>query len=379
MDYSFFIFLSSGLFLGWSLGANDAANIFGTAVGTKMVRFRTAAVIASVFVMLGAVFSGGGASTTLVELGAVNAIAGSFMCACAAALTVYWMVNSGIPVSTSQSIVGAIIGWNFYSGKETDYGILSQIVSTWILCPLLAGIIAILLYWLIRFWLKHSRIHLLRQDSYTRIALIITGAFGAYALGSNNIGNVMGVFVDANPLQSVSLKYLHLSGTQLLFLIGSLAVSVGIFTRSHKIMRTIGKKIMVMTPVAAWIVVISQSIVLFIFASQGLEQFLLSRGLPALPLVPVSSSQAVIGAVMGRPCQRRPQHELGSAGAHCTRLVHHAGHLRHHLLYISLLFGKCFQSGRLPALTEDQIFSQKAGGRLFRPPAESSNKITPRI
>ena len=125
MDYSFFIFLSSGLFLGWSLGANDAANIFGTAVGTKMVRFHTAAVIASVFVMLGAVFSGGGASTTLVELGAVNAIAGSFMCACAAALTVYWMVNSGIPVSTSQSIVGAIIGWNFYSGKETDYGILS--------------------------------------------------------------------------------------------------------------------------------------------------------------------------------------------------------------------------------------------------------------
>ena len=109
----------------------------------------------------------------------------------------------------------------------------------------------------------------------------------------------MGVFVDANPLQSVSLKYLHLSGTQLLFLIGSLAVSVGIFTRSHKIMRTIGKKIMVMTPVAAWIVVISQSIILFIFASQGLEQFLLSRGLPALPLVPVSSSQAVIGAVMG--------------------------------------------------------------------------------
>ncbi|MCP5049052.1 MAG: inorganic phosphate transporter, partial [bacterium] len=40
-------FLSSGLFLGWSLGANDAANVFGTAVGTKMVKFKTAALICS--------------------------------------------------------------------------------------------------------------------------------------------------------------------------------------------------------------------------------------------------------------------------------------------------------------------------------------------
>ena len=46
MDMTFFIFLSSGLFLGWSLGANDASNVFGTAVGTKMVSFKTAAVIA---------------------------------------------------------------------------------------------------------------------------------------------------------------------------------------------------------------------------------------------------------------------------------------------------------------------------------------------
>lgn len=54
MDMTFFIFLSSGLFLGWSLGANDASNVFGTAVGTKMVSFKTAAVIASLFITVGA-------------------------------------------------------------------------------------------------------------------------------------------------------------------------------------------------------------------------------------------------------------------------------------------------------------------------------------
>jgi PiT family inorganic phosphate transporter len=89
MNPGLFAYLSSGLFLGWSLGANDAANIFGTAVGTRMVRFATAALIASVFVILGAVISGAGASHTLGKLGAINTLPGAFMAALAAALSVY--------------------------------------------------------------------------------------------------------------------------------------------------------------------------------------------------------------------------------------------------------------------------------------------------
>tara|TARA_B110000438_G_C15699439_1_gene600359 strand:- start:466 stop:636 length:171 start_codon:yes stop_codon:yes gene_type:complete len=56
--------MSSGLFLGWALGANDAANVFGTAIGTRMIRFSTAAIICSFFVILGAVFIRAGASQT---------------------------------------------------------------------------------------------------------------------------------------------------------------------------------------------------------------------------------------------------------------------------------------------------------------------------
>ena len=112
MELGILIFLSSGLFLGWSLGANDAANIFGTAVGSRMVKFATAALIGSVFVILGAVISGGGAAHTLGKLGAVNAMGGAFTVAFAAAITVYWMTKARLPVSTSQAIVGAIIGWN---------------------------------------------------------------------------------------------------------------------------------------------------------------------------------------------------------------------------------------------------------------------------
>ena len=140
MEIAVLIFLSSGLFLGWSLGANDAANVFGTAVGTRMVKFGTAAFVCSLFVLLGAVLSGAGAAHTLGKLGAVNALGGSFMAACSAAVTVYGMTRAGLPVSTSQAIVGAIIGWNLYSGFPTDTASLMKSVGTWVACPLLAGV-----------------------------------------------------------------------------------------------------------------------------------------------------------------------------------------------------------------------------------------------
>lgn len=300
MDLTFFIFLSSGLFLGWSLGASDASNIFGTAVGTKMVKFRTAAIISTIFIIIGAVYAGSGASQTLGHLGSINTLPGAFMSALAAALTIYWMVELSMPISTSQAIVGAIIGWNFFAGKPTDISVLSQIVSTWVICPILSGLIAVFLYWAVRKLVRKSSLHLLRRDNYTRIGLILAGAFGAYALGANNIANVMGVFVPSSPLHSVSLPGgFHLSGTQVLFLIGGIAIGSGVITYSHKVMQTVGNSVMKMSPLMAWVVVVSQGIVLFLFASQGLKHLLLSHGLPALPLVPVSSSQAVIGAVMG--------------------------------------------------------------------------------
>ena len=131
-------FLTSGLFLGWSLGANDAANVFGTAVGCRMIRFTTAAWICSLFLVLGAVFSGAGAAHGLGKLGEVNALAGSFTVALAAAVTVAWMTRAGLPVSTTQAIVGGIVGWNLFAGAPTDLYALTRIVSTWIVCPILA-------------------------------------------------------------------------------------------------------------------------------------------------------------------------------------------------------------------------------------------------
>jgi len=294
------VFLSSGLFLGWSLGANDAANVFGTAVGTKMVRFRTAAIICGIFVILGAVIGGAGASHTLGKLGSVNAIAGSFMVAFSAGFTVFWMTKLKVPVSTSQAIVGAIIGWNFFTASVTDYNSLVKIVTTWVLCPVLAALFAITLLSISRAFFNRVKIHLLKLDWYMRAGLIIVGAFGSYSLGANNIANVMGVFVPVVPFDDLNVFGIFtLSSAQQLFLIGGIAIAVGVYTYSRKVMETVGGSLMKLSPETALVVVLAQAIVLFLFSSEGLENWLISNGLPSIPLVPVSSSQAVIGAVIG--------------------------------------------------------------------------------
>ncbi|MEN8120605.1 MAG: inorganic phosphate transporter [Bacteroidota bacterium] len=294
-----FFFLSSGLFLGWSLGANDAANVFGSAVGTKMVSFKKAAIIAGIFVIIGAVVQGAGGTHTLGSLGKVDALAGSFTVALSAAITVFYMTKFKLPVSTTQAIVGGIIGWNFYTGNSTNINSLSKILMTWVAGPILGAIFAVILYQLFKFILKRRKPHLLKLDAFLRLALLVVGAFGSYSLGANNIANVMGVFVSAAPTTDLDLFFFTLSGIQQLFLLGGIAIAIGIFTYSKKIMERVGNNIVQLSSEAALVVVLSHSIVLFIFSSQSLSDFVASFGLPPIPLVPVSSSQVIVGSIIG--------------------------------------------------------------------------------
>ena len=295
----FSFFITSGLFLGWSLGANDASNVFGTAVASRMIKFRTAAIWCSIFVILGAVIGGAGTSETLGQLGSVNALAGAFITALSAAFSVYLMTKAGFPVSTSQAVVGAIVGWNFFAHLPVDTTALVKITMTWLFCPLLSGAFAVVFYLISARVITQCRLHMFTLDYCTRWSMLVAGIFGSYALGANNIANVMGVFISVSPFETIQLGPLSFSPAQQLFFIGSLAIALGVATYSKKVMMTVGTGIVDLSPVAACTVVWSHSIVLFLFSSQELEALLIGHGLPSIPLVPVSSSQAIVGAVMG--------------------------------------------------------------------------------
>jgi PiT family inorganic phosphate transporter len=109
----------------------------------------------------------------------------------------------------------------------------------------------------------------------------------------------MGVFVPAFNLQELDLGIFTLSSAQQLFLLGGMAIAAGILTYSNRIMEVVGGSIMELSSESALVVVLAQSLVLFIFSSASFSSLFVRIGFPPIPMVPVSSTQVIIGSVIG--------------------------------------------------------------------------------
>jgi len=149
------------IFMTWGIGANDVANVMGTSVGSGAITVRTAIIIAAIFEFGGAALAGGHVTKT-IRKGMVDpsSIAGNpeilvyGMLAALLAAAVWLLIASyrGWPVSTTHSIVGAIVGFSIVGiGFEAvKWGAVGKIVASWVVSPLLGGVISLVLMLSIR-------------------------------------------------------------------------------------------------------------------------------------------------------------------------------------------------------------------------------------
>jgi len=146
-----------GLFMAWGIGANDVANAMATSIGSKALTIKQAIIIAAIFEFAGAVLAGGEVTST-IRKGMVDATAFTDnpdllvfgMLAALAAAGTWLLIASlrGWPVSTTHSIVGAIVGFAAVGlGPESvKWAKVGTIVASWVISPLTAGIFAFLIF-----------------------------------------------------------------------------------------------------------------------------------------------------------------------------------------------------------------------------------------
>ncbi|MBN2439873.1 MAG: anion permease, partial [Spirochaetales bacterium] len=186
--------------------------------------------------------------------------------------TVTLMTFLNLPASASQAVVGAIIGIGMGAGTINLRG-LEKVVLCWVGTPVGAALLALILYPVLGKLFGLIRVNIFVRGYILKAGLIAAGCYGAYALGANNVANTTGVYAQTGIITTFQAV-----------LLGGLSIVIGVLTYSKRVMMTVGKKLVKLDPFSSFITVLAHAIIIHIFAKIG---------------VPVSGSQAIIGAVLG--------------------------------------------------------------------------------
>jgi PiT family inorganic phosphate transporter len=236
-----------------------------------MVAFWTAAGLCAAFVIVGALTQGAAGMQTYSELSDTTRTTAFLLCLMAAA-TVALMTWWGMPVSTSQAVVGALIAVGVFNGRVA-LGVLGKVVICWVGTPIGAALMAVVLYFAIGKLVNLLRLTIFQYDFVLRWCLVLAGCYGSYALGANNVANTTGAFVGDDMLS-----------VQAACLVGGLSIALGVLTYSRDVMMTVGQGLVKLDALSALVVVAAEALTVHVYAFVG---------------VPVSTSQAVVGGVLG--------------------------------------------------------------------------------
>ncbi len=306
-----YLLLAAGLFMGWSLGTNDAANAFGTAVATRVVKYRTAIIIIAVMIMIGAVIAGHNNINKLASIATNNEVVASaeqvdaavnagtmadlclksalkaFIIFACSGITVFGMSYLKFPVSANQSITGAVIGWGLcyadYSNPQIlkdNLGEILEFMSTWLINPLGAAIISFILVFLVKKFVEDRLTSMHHYDTVVKIGYIVAGAFSAYSIGQNSSASVTAFYYDTTGLGANIL-----TNPRITAILGGIAIAVGVLTFSKRVMMTVGGSIAEISQVDGFVVIIASALTVVLMGE--------------LMQIPVSTSQSVVGAVVG--------------------------------------------------------------------------------
>lgn len=273
------ITLAMGGYIGWAIGANDAANCVGADVGSGKMSVRQGIIVTCIFSFLGAVLLGSKVIKTIgkgiVPLDKLdpNISVLIALAACFGAGT--WVIIAtirGLPVSTSHSMVGAVAGAGLAVSAPVVWKKLLDIFICWILTPFGAAVISYILYRPFR-----RAFYLLVPKKFNDIALVffifLTSTYLAFMWGANDVANATGIITGAGIMDSRQAA-----------IFGSIAILIGIITLGRKVIQTVGFEITRLAPLMAIVAEMASGFNVHLYTLLG---------------IPVSTSHSMVGAVVG--------------------------------------------------------------------------------
>jgi len=273
------LIIIAALYMGWSMGANDAANCVGADIGSGMMPIGTGIAITCFFSFLGAATLGGNVIKTigkgvvaLNELPHAEASVLALFALFSAALWVTLATYKKFPVSTSHSIVGAVAGGGLALNTTIHWEKIWQIFICWVLTPLGSCLLAILIYSLFK---TFFRIPFIRRLERPLIYILIyaTSAYLAFTWGANDVANATGILFGTQKFTSQSAAAL-----------GAVAIILGVVTWGYRVIETVGFKIANLTPLMTVSLEVASALNVHIYTHYG---------------IPVSTSHSIVGALWG--------------------------------------------------------------------------------
>lgn len=272
------LIIIAGVFVGWSLGANDAANSMGTAVGAKVRTIREAVIIVGVFSLLGALLLGHRVINTIgngiVPLDSLPTDESTLIALTAMLGAGTWLLLATyfkLPVSTTHSAVGAVAGAGLVAGNvPVEWSKLVDIFLAWILTPVGSALLAYIMYHgLQRFVLRRYEV----PDKVWSWPLTLSGMYMAFVWGANDVANATGLIVGAGMMSAPVAA-----------LVGGGAIVVGISTWGYRVMETVGTRITHLIAPMAFIAEAAAALNVHLYTWLGL---------------PVSTTHSIVGAIFG--------------------------------------------------------------------------------
>jgi len=283
---------ASSFFIAWCIGSNDASNPTETAVGAGALSLRKALLLFSVFAGVGAIAQGWMVMKTLGK-GVVPQvdIYGAIASVVGAGIWITVASYKGIPVSTSQSITGAVVGVGFayvLMGRLALDGIkwdvVVKIILSWITSPVASVFLAAALYVLFFKTIARQR----GAVKALRLLLIFSLIFSAYSFGANDVGNATGVYL------AVTQEMLGLPDTHtrlFLAVLGSMGIALGGFTLGRKVIATVAYRVTRLEMITGAAAELSNALVVWLFTT--LPYMFFGYGMP------ISTTHASVSSVIG--------------------------------------------------------------------------------